>query len=88
VRYTVPGVGEWWDNNGGADFRIVLTAATPLHPTPAKRSFGLGGVSATALTRVGQCRADISVAKTCAYPTLAQSSLSVSPATSKRLRIS
>ncbi|KAN0136128.1 putative phosphatase regulatory subunit domain containing protein [Lactarius tabidus] len=31
VRYTVPGIGEWWDNNGGADFRIVLTA---VHPAP------------------------------------------------------
>ncbi|KAI0246213.1 putative phosphatase regulatory subunit-domain-containing protein [Lactifluus subvellereus] len=27
VRYTVPGVGEWWDNNGGDDFRIVLGPA-------------------------------------------------------------
>ena len=27
VRYTVPGVGEWWDNNGGHDFRIVLGPA-------------------------------------------------------------
>jgi hypothetical protein len=24
VRFTTPGVGEWWDNNGGNDFRIVL----------------------------------------------------------------
>jgi len=24
VRFTAPGVGEWWDNNGGNNFRIVL----------------------------------------------------------------
>jgi Carbohydrate/starch-binding module (family 21) len=24
VRYTVPGVGEWWDNNGGNNFRVVI----------------------------------------------------------------
>ncbi|KAH9169675.1 putative phosphatase regulatory subunit-domain-containing protein, partial [Lactarius sanguifluus] len=24
VHYAVPGTGEWWDNNGGADFRVVL----------------------------------------------------------------
>jgi Carbohydrate/starch-binding module (family 21) len=24
VRYTVPCVGEWWDNNGGEDFRVVF----------------------------------------------------------------
>jgi Carbohydrate/starch-binding module (family 21) len=24
VRYTVPGVGEWWDNNGGDNFRVVI----------------------------------------------------------------
>jgi Carbohydrate/starch-binding module (family 21) len=24
VRYTVPRVGEWWDNNGGEDFRVVF----------------------------------------------------------------
>lgn len=27
VRYTAPGVGEWWDNNGGHNFRIVLAHA-------------------------------------------------------------
>jgi len=25
VRFTVPGKGEWWDNNGGDNFRIVLS---------------------------------------------------------------
>ena len=38
VRFSVPGVGEWWDNNGGGDFRIVLASAeskTPgVGPTP------------------------------------------------------
>ena len=24
VRFTAPGVGEWWDNNGGGNFPIVL----------------------------------------------------------------
>jgi hypothetical protein len=24
VRYAVLGVGEWWDNNGGDDFRVAL----------------------------------------------------------------
>lgn len=27
VRFSVPGVGEWWDNNGGDNFRIVLAHA-------------------------------------------------------------
>ena len=27
VRFTSPGVGEWWDNNGGKDFPIVLAHA-------------------------------------------------------------
>ncbi|KAH9021571.1 putative phosphatase regulatory subunit-domain-containing protein, partial [Lactarius pseudohatsudake] len=34
VRYAVPGAGEWWDNNGGADFRVVLAPKTP-PPRPA-----------------------------------------------------
>jgi hypothetical protein len=25
IRFTVPGKGEWWDNNGGDNFRIVLS---------------------------------------------------------------
>jgi hypothetical protein len=28
VRFTAPGVGEWWDNNGGDNFRIVLAQAS------------------------------------------------------------
>jgi Carbohydrate/starch-binding module (family 21) len=36
VRFTVAGAGEWWDNNGGEDFRIVLA------PSPAGR-LGRGG---------------------------------------------
>jgi hypothetical protein len=28
VRFTAPGVGEWWDNNGGNNFRIVLARAS------------------------------------------------------------
>jgi hypothetical protein len=28
VRFTAPGVGEWWDNNGGNNFRIVLAHAS------------------------------------------------------------
>ncbi|KAF8465582.1 putative phosphatase regulatory subunit-domain-containing protein [Russula ochroleuca] len=27
VRFSIPGVGEWWDNNGDNDFRIVLASA-------------------------------------------------------------
>src|SRR6267142_207434 len=38
VRFTVAGAGEWWDNNGGEDFRIVLA------PSPAGR-FGRGGTA-------------------------------------------
>lgn len=28
VCFTAPGVGEWWDNNGGNNFRIVLAHAS------------------------------------------------------------
>lgn len=39
VSFSVPGIGEWWDNNGGGDFSIVLASAgskTPgVGPTPA-----------------------------------------------------
>ena len=40
VRYTVPGIGEWWDNNGGDDFRILLGPArsTPAWAGPATMS--------------------------------------------------
>ena len=37
VRFTAPGVGEWWDNNGGDNFRIVLA--------PAFAGSGVPGVS-------------------------------------------
>lgn len=67
VRYTVPGSGEWWDNNGGADFRVVLAPAKTLRPLRAM---------------VGACRANVAPSKTYAYPTLAQYSLPVPPATS------
>jgi hypothetical protein len=45
VRFTVPGVGEWWDNNGGHDFRIVLAQASAgtvipgLGPSPTTEEF-------------------------------------------------
>lgn len=38
VRFTVAGAGEWWDNNGGEDFRIVLA------PSSAGR-LGRGGTA-------------------------------------------
>jgi hypothetical protein len=28
VRFTAPGIGEWWDNNGGNNFRIALAHAS------------------------------------------------------------
>ena len=37
VRYAVPGAGEWWDNNGGADFRVVLAPVSGATP-----AFGVG----------------------------------------------
>jgi hypothetical protein len=36
VRFTVPGVGEWWDNNGGNNFRIVLA-----HPSAGSKVPGV-----------------------------------------------
>ena len=47
VRYTVPGAGEWWDNNGGADFRVVLVPAKSLRSVPGPRptrGFSVDGV--------------------------------------------
>jgi hypothetical protein len=37
VRFSVGGAGEWWDNNGGENFRIVLG------PSPAGRNEGTVG---------------------------------------------
>jgi hypothetical protein len=75
VRYTVPGTGEWWDNNGGADFRVVLAGATPSRPAPAP-GFGVGGVNADVppprRALVGACRTDVVATKASAHP---QSSL-------------
>ena len=73
VRYTVPGsTDEWWDNNGGADFRAVLAPVTVS-----------GGVKAAALrprrALVGACRASVAAANACAHPTLAQRSSATSP---------
>ncbi|KAI9443926.1 putative phosphatase regulatory subunit-domain-containing protein, partial [Lactarius indigo] len=37
VRYSVPGNtagNEWWDNNGGADFRVLLAPKSPPPPRP------------------------------------------------------
>ncbi|KAH9014367.1 hypothetical protein EDB83DRAFT_2680169 [Lactarius deliciosus] len=72
VRYAVPGTGEWWDNNGGADFRVVLAPKTP---TPG---FGVGARPRRAL--VGAYRANVTAAKAYAYPTLTQCSAPAPPA--------
>jgi hypothetical protein len=93
VRYAVPDSGEWWDNNGGADFRVVLAPATPSHPAPvpapvpgAIPGFGVGGVSTVLRpprrALVGACRASVAAVAAYSHPMLAQSSLSVPPATS------
>lgn len=95
VRYAVPGVGEWWDNNGGADFRIVLAlapapATLPRRPAPvpgATPGFGVGAAMRPRRTLVGACRANVAAAKAYAHPTLTQRSLPVPPATSQWLRV-
>jgi len=74
VRYVVPGAGEWWDNNGGSDFRVVLNA-TAVRPAPATPSFGVGDISVE------------SPSKTYTDPTLSQYSPPVPPATSQWLRV-
>jgi hypothetical protein len=85
VRYAVPDTGEWWDNNGGADFRVVLAPVTQPRPAPvpvAAPGFGVGGVGATARPRralVGACRANVAPTKTYGYPTLARPSPPVPP---------
>ena len=94
VRYTVPNAGEWWDNNGGADFRVVLApASSPRQPPRAPHvpgptpGFGFGGVSTTTLPRrrlVGACRTNMASSK---RPTFSQYSLPVSPATGQWLRV-
>ncbi|KAH9054535.1 hypothetical protein EDB87DRAFT_1646648 [Lactarius vividus] len=85
VRYAVPGTGEWWDNNGGADFRAVLAPkATPHRPAPVPGptpAFGVGARPRRAL--VGVCRANVAAAKAYAYPTLAQCSAPVPPVTNQ-----
>ena len=79
VRYAVPDVGEWWDNNGGADFRVVLAPVTQ-RPAPIPAvvlGFGVGGVGAIARPRravVGACRANVATTKTYGYPMLARPS--------------
>jgi hypothetical protein len=93
VRYAVSGAGEWWDNNGGANFRVVLAPATqprPVHVPGAAPGFGLGGVSATAFQRralVGACHANVAASKTCAYPMPTQRSLPVPTATGQCLSV-
>ena len=89
VRYAVPDIGEWWDNNGGADFRVVLAPVTqrPAPPVPAVAlSFGVGGVGATARPRravVGACRANVAPTKTYGYPTIARLEPPVPPETNQ-----
>jgi hypothetical protein len=34
VRFTAPGVGEWWDNDGGNNFGIVLAHASAASKVP------------------------------------------------------
>jgi hypothetical protein len=90
VRYVVPGVGEWWDNNGGADFRIVLAAAEPQRPPPSTPSFGGGSVSTAKPTRrmlVGHGLMNMAATKTYTYPALPRSPTPVTPATCQWLRI-
>jgi hypothetical protein len=85
VRYAVSDAGEWWDNNGGANFRVVLAPATA--PSPG---FGLGGVNPTAFPRralVGACQAKVAATKICAYPTPTQALLPVPLATGQCLSV-
>src|SRR6266702_3329236 len=92
VRYTVPGAGEWWDNNGGADFRIVLAPKSPPRPAPvpgAIPGFGVGGVNPTARPRralFGACRTNVAPARAYTYPMFAQCSVPVPSATSQLVR--
>ncbi|KAF8267038.1 putative phosphatase regulatory subunit-domain-containing protein [Lactarius quietus] len=83
VRYAVPGTGEWWDNNGGNNFRVVLAPATlpcPV-PVPAAPGFCIGDVSPSARSGL----ANVAAAKTYTYPAAAQRSLPVPPATNEWL---
>ncbi|KAN0136127.1 putative phosphatase regulatory subunit domain containing protein [Lactarius tabidus] len=84
VHYVVPGIGEWWDNNGGADFRIVLAAAEPQRPPHSTPSFGGGSVSTAMPTRrmlVGHGLMNMAATKTYTYPALPRSPTPVPPAT-------
>lgn len=96
VRYSVPGAGEWWDNNGGANFRIVLAPAATAAPRPvpvpgATPCLGVGGgVSATTYPRralAGACRANVAASRTHAYSTPPQRSPPIPPATSQQLSV-
>lgn len=76
VRYSVPGVGEWWDNNGGDDFHIVLAHAdhasagskTPaVGPTPTAEFLRrLQGV-----TCFGDAQATMAYTRSLKYPYVA-----------------
>jgi Carbohydrate/starch-binding module (family 21) len=45
VRYSAPGVGEWWDNNSGENYRITFRAHSG--PVQPERRRGMGVPSTT-----------------------------------------
>ena len=86
VRYAVSEVGEWWDNNGGADFRVVLAPVTqrPAPPVPgAALGFGVGATARPRRVLFGACRANVAATKTYGYPMLSRPSPPALPETNQ-----
>ncbi|KAH9963065.1 putative phosphatase regulatory subunit-domain-containing protein [Russula compacta] len=56
VRFAVPGVGEWWDNNGGNDFRIGIAPASTLPGSACTLPLPMPNAGPTAMSVTNRLR--------------------------------